>query len=346
MSSSFREELINSVDERGRDLYRQSLDAIPTVVGRSGHIAAIHLRVIKGAQQLFLDEARLTTNGLGTVDGNITDCSAAMIKRKNGEWKRYSGKDSPNPTRLFTSYDEVKQMFSIWSEADDGSPVMLPKKFSTSYLKPRKGKVISAKITQGTIEGVLENGPLTAHIQDCLRPFEDDVENIAVLLRHPAFHRPSDTRTPPQTDRNTLYTDGSQIHVMNQNTILNWQNMHMQRQMTMASYRAGLEISGDDMLPNIEDLIYRIRIETQDYGDIPVDFTSLTPRCLVTQRDVRTGAVNSEPKLWNRMHRPLRPWDGVATMGANADMDPALDGAVICVGDRFIVESEKTEWTQ
>lgn len=213
-------------------------------------------------------------------------------------------------------------------------------------LQPKSGEIVTAKIGGEMLEGVLEDGDLTKHVKECLKTFEKDVAHIGLLLRHPNFYRFSDTRYPGREGVQTLYTDGAQMHAMNQRTILEWQNAHITRKMTMESYRAGLEFGGEQMLPCIEDLIYEIRLRTQKHGDVPLFCTSLTPRCLVTQRDVRTGGVHAEPKLWNKTHRPLRPWDGLATMGANVDMPPEHDGAVIRVGDRFTVMSEKKQWRQ
>jgi hypothetical protein len=347
MSSNFRQELIDSVDPAGRPLYAATLNAISSVTGREGEITAIGLRVIKGIQQLQLKAAMLTKEGIATSDGVITDCSAAMVQNKNGQWQRYSGKDSANPTRLFSSYSPDSKEFSIWAEGADASIIQQPKTFHASVLGMRDGERIEAKMHNGLREGVLEEGPLSEHIRQCLSHFEKDVERIGILLRHPAApYALSDTRTPRDAGIRAIYSDGSQMHAMNRNTILDWQNASIERKMTMASYRAGIEIGGEEMLPNIEDLIYEIRIRTQAHGEVPLQFTGLTPRCLVTQRDVRSGAIHAEPKTWNRKHRPIRLWDKHVTMGANVDMPPEFDGSIIRVGDRFSVTTEKVQWRQ
>ncbi len=339
MPTAFRDQLTASVSDEGRDVYRGTLDAIPEVVGREGRIAALKIRVIKGINQLDLQRAMLTENGLATPDGAITDCSAAMVRWKKDHWERYSGKDTAHSTRLFSTYDAVRQKFTIAAAGKQSQS------FPASVLHPRDGEIVTVKFGNGGfLDGVLENGPLTDHIRQSLSEFESEVENLGVLLRHPSFLRPSDTRTVPQTGVNTLYSDGSQMHAMNKRTILEWQNATISRQMTMASYRAGLEIDGDEMPPNIEDLIYEIRVRTQEGTDVPLYLASLTPRCPVTQRDTETGAMNAEPKSWNRKHRPLRPWDQNATMGANVDTAPSSAGSIISVDDRFTVESEKQDW--
>lgn len=338
MSLAFRNKLIASVSDEGRDVYRQTLDASPDVIGREGRIAALKLRVIKGINQLDLQHAMLTENGLATPDGAIIDCSAAMIRWKKDHWERYSGKDTAHSTRLFSTYDAANREFGIAAAGKQ------QKKFPASILAPRDGEIVTAKFSKGLLEGVLENGPLTEHIRESLSEFEPDVESIGVLLRHPTFHRPSDTRSIPQAGVNTLYSDGAQMHAMNRRTILEWQNATISREMTMASYRAGIEIDGDEMSPNIEDLIYEIRVRTQAGMDVPLYLASLTPRCLVTQRDLETGAPNTEPKSWNRKHRPLRPWDQNATMGANVDTLPSAADSIISVDDQFTVVSEKEDW--
>lgn len=339
MSAEFREELINRVSPEGRDEYRKTLDAMPEIVGRQGRIAALSIPVIKGIKQLSLDKAMVTTSGLATADGAITACSAAMVRWKKDHWERYSGKDTPHSTRLFSTYNSANQQFGISAAGKQAQS------FPTSILAPRDGEIVMAKFGKGLLEGVIEDGPLTEHIRQSLSEFESDVENIGILLRHPSFIRPSDTRTEPQADVNTLFSDGAQIHAMNRRTILEWQNATISRQMTMASYRAGKEIDGEEMLPNIEDLIYETRVRTQAGVDVPLFFTSLTPRCPVTQRDTETGAMNAEPKTWNLKHRPINA-KGEPTMGANVDADPSAAGSIISVNDRFIVMSEKTTWKQ
>lgn len=82
---NLRQELIRSVDEKGRALYASAMSAIDTVIGREGEVKNIALRVIKGVQRLQLPEARLTKEGLATADGEIVDCSAAMVQNKDGQ---------------------------------------------------------------------------------------------------------------------------------------------------------------------------------------------------------------------------------------------------------------------
>lgn len=344
MAENFRQQLVDSVAPEGRELYRASLEAIDSVSGRTGHIAALNIRILKGITQLQLEAACVTREGLATPDRAITDCSAAIVRWKKGRWERYSGKDSAHVTRIHSSYDSDVKKFSLWSEGDEGEIVIPPRAFSIEALQPKKGTPIDVKMEQETLQGVLERGALSEHVRECLRKFEKDSNNIAVLLRHEGFHRPSDTRDPPLAGVDTLYSDGAQIHAHNRQT-LRWQNMHMtERLMQMASYRAGLELDGEEMLPNIEDLIYEIRVRTKEHGNVPVFFTSLTPRCTMPQRDLRTGAVHAQPKLWNKRHRPLRPWDRNSTMGVNADVPPNVDGAIIRVNDPFDVISEKKRW--
>lgn len=341
MSPDFRQQLIGSVDPEGRELYQKSLEQIGSALGLEGRVAAINLRIIKGINQLSLQEAQLTTKGLATSDGKIIDCGATMVKNFGGLWKRYSGKDSAHPTRLFSSYDPESAQFSLWSEGDDGSPLTEKKAFDASVLSPREGEIISAKFgVSNVLEGVLEEGDITEHIRQCLSSFEKDVENIGLLLRHPTFQRSSDTRNVPVSNIDTLYSDGAQIHAMNRRTVEDQPNALL----GMKSVRAGIEIEGEEMPPNIEDLIGEIDIKTMMDGQIPLNFTSLTPRCLVTQRDVRTGEIHAEPKLWLKKNRPLRPWDQLATLGANVDMEPGYQGAIIRVGDRFTVTAEKSDW--
>ncbi len=341
MSSDFRQQLIDSVHPEGRELYQKSFDQISTAVNRKAEIRAINLRIVKGINQLSLQEAQLTTTGLATSDGKIFDCGAAMVRNFEGVWKRYSGKDSAHPTRLFSSYDPSTAQFSLWAEGDDGLLLTEKKIFDASILNSREGDIISAKFGVSTVlDGVLEEGKLTDHIRECLSSFEKEVENIGLLLRHPTFHRSSDTRSVPQKNIDTLYSDGAQIHVMNRGTVEDQQSALL----GMKSLRAGVEFDGGELPPNIEDWIGEIDIETVRDGRIPLNFTSLTPRCLVTQRDVRTGEIHAEPKLWLKKYRPLRPWDQLATLGANVDMNPEFHGAIIRVGDRFTVTAEKTDW--
>lgn len=341
MTNSFAEELIQSVDEEGRDGYRNTLENIGQAEGRNGYISDIAIRVVKGIQRLNIGTAKLTTEGLATSDGMIQDCGAAMVRLKNGVYERYVGKTSAHPTRLFSSYDSDEQQFALWSEGR----TTVKRYFQTTDLAPREGDIVQAKFGKEILEGVLEDGPITDHIRRCLRNFEEDVQSIGLLLRHPTFHRFSDTRQEGVDGIQTLFTDGSQIHIMNNRTVYDRQNKSSPREMTMENYRPGIVIDGEEMMPNIEDRIGRIIVHTRE-GDVPLDFTALTPRCLTPQRDVITGEVQAEPKLWLRKNQPRRPWDNVATMGANVDMPPEFDGAVIRVGDRFTVESEKTAWHQ
>lgn len=342
MSKAFRSELIQAVSPEGRDGYASALHEVGEVVGREGVIQGIALRVIKGIQRLKLDAAILTTEGLMTPDQQIIDCSAAMVrKKKDGTWERYVGKTSAHPTRIQTSYNPSNQKFSLSSSGEHGEE----QNFDTSLLLPREGARISAKFGGDMLEGVLENGPISDHLRQCLAGFEEDLESIGLILRHPGFVRYSDTRTQPVPGIQTLYTDGSQLHVMNERTVLERQNATCPRPMSLDHYRAGIEIGGEGMLPNTEDVIGRIIVHSSN-GDVPLDFTALTPRCLTPQRDLVDGKVNAEPKLWLKKNQPLRPWDTVATLGANVDMPPEFDGAMICVGDRFTVQSEKDQWRQ
>ncbi|MSR67753.1 MOSC domain-containing protein [Candidatus Peribacteria bacterium] len=347
--AEFVKELIQSVDKKGRQVYCDTVEDSPKVTGRKGRIAALNLRILKGITQLRLTEAMLTRYGLATADTKIFDCGAAIVRKVGGDWKRYSGKDSPHPTRIFSDYDSPSSAFSLWSQGDDGKTLTERKSFAASSLSPRKGDIVTAKFGVDTLlQGVLEGGAVTEHIRQCLSDFEDDVTNIGILLRHPAFHRASDTRNVPQSNIDTLYSDGAQIHAINRRTVVEWQNALMkQGEQKLRSYRAGIEIDGEaEMNPNVEDRVAEIDIRTQNDGTIPMNFASLTPRCLVTQRDVLTGAIRGEPKQWLKTYRPLRPKDGVATMGANVDVSPEYHGAIIRVGDRFTVSSEKTQWSQ
>lgn len=346
--TAFLQELIQSVDGKGRQAYSNTVEDSPTVNGRKGRIAALNLRILKGITQLRLTEAMLTRYGLATPDAKLFDCGAAIVRNVGGEWKRYSGKDSPHPTRIFSDYDSPSSTFSLWSQGDDGKNLTGRKSFAASSLSPRKGEIVTAKFgADMLLQGVLEEGAVTEHIRQCFSAFEDDVESIGILLRHPTFHRASDTRSVPQSSIDTLYSDGAQIHAINRRTVVEWQNVLMrQQEQKLRSYRAGIEIDGEaEMNPNVEDRIAEINVRTHNDGMIPLNFTSLTPRCLVTQRDVETGEICAEPKQWLRTYRPLRPKDGVATMGANVDVFPEYSGAIIRVGDKFSVTAAKTQWS-
>jgi len=347
MSNEFRETLIQAVDQEGRDGYRSAIDSIGEIEGRQGVITGLGLRVIKGIQRLQLQEAILTTEGLATPERKIVDCSAVMVKpkRKGSALERYSGKDSAHPTRLFSSYDQGQRQFSLWSERDNGSKVVQPKSFDASILAPRDGECISVKFgNEGMLDGVLEDGEVTEHIRECLAEFEKEVENIGILLRHHDFHRFSDTRNPGTNGINTLYSDGAQLHAMNRRTIRERASVGTGTDIEMDRYRAGIEFAGEDMSPNIEDIILAMRLHAKS-EDVQLLSPSGTARCLVTQRNPRTGAIGHEVKSWHRKNQPIRP-DGQVIMGMNVDMEPQFDGAVIRVGDRFTVISEKNDWEQ
>ncbi len=334
----FKEQLISRVSEQGRQAYADTVDSVPDVVGLEAEIMDLALRIIKGAQRYHMERAMLTPEGLATEDGEIVDCSAAMVINNKGVWERYVGKNSKHSRRLLTTYKPETRKIVLWSEGTS------PKEFDSSILLPREGEIVTAKFGNEILEGVLEKDELTAHIRDCLRQFESKVENIGILLRHPSFKRLSDTRTPGDPDIRTLYTDGSQIHFINNDTV-DHQNQTIARKMSSNHYRPGVTASG--LPPNSEDRIYGMRFETVNMPEPAyVNLTSLTPRCPDPQRDLVTGEMNAEPKLWNGIYRPTLAPDGNTTMGANTDVDPGSYGAVIKVGSRVIVDSEKTEWRQ
>jgi hypothetical protein len=350
--SAFREELISQVDpsneghSEGRDAYRSAMEAIgPNIQGRTAEVKGLAIRIIKGMQQLHIPSAKFTTQGMATADGELVDCRAALVRLQAGtvsgseyDYKRYSGKDSAHVTRLLTSYSPTEKQFTIAAPATHSGCF---KDFDTSILYPRDGELVNARFGDDVLEGVLEQGPLTEHIRHCLAHFEERVpmEELHVLLPHSWFRRESDTRQDSHPRIQTLFTDGAQVHGMNENSPHGPQ--------VMDAFRSGMVLGGEDFPPCIEDLVHQARIVT-DKGEKPIFFQSLTPRCLVTQRDIVTGAVSGEQKQWLRKNRPLRPWDNAATMGANIDLPPhgpAVTGeGVVSVGDTLTVETEKTDW--
>lgn len=346
--SAFREELISQVDpsneghSEGREEYRKAIEAIgPNIEGRTAEVKGLAIRVIKGIQQLHIPSATFTAEGMATADRELVDCRAALVRLQAGsiagsqyDYKRYSGKDSAHVTRLLSSYSPTEKRFTIAAPATESGCY---KDFDTSILYPRDGELVNARFGNDVLEGVLEQGPLTDHIRQCLSYFEDKVpmEDLHVLLPHSWFRRNSDTQQEPHPRINTFYTDGAQVHGMNENSPHGPQ--------VMSAFRPGMILGGEDFPPCIEDLVHQARIVT-DKGEKPIHFQSLTPRCLVTQRDVTTGAVSGEQKQWLRKHRPLRPWDKAATMGANIDLPPSGEEGVISVGDTLTIETEKTDW--
>ncbi|PIQ76535.1 hypothetical protein COU78_02400 [Candidatus Peregrinibacteria bacterium CG10_big_fil_rev_8_21_14_0_10_49_24] len=196
---------------------------------------------------------------------------------------------------------------------------------------------MQARFGNDVLEGVLDTGQLTEHIRNCLADFETKVpmEDLFVILPHSWFRRPSDTCIEPNGRILTMFTDGAQIHGMNENSPHGPQ--------VMDAFRAGIRFGGEDFPPNIEDLVHEARIVTNT-GERAVRFQSLTPRCLVTQRDIVTGEVSGSPKKWLRENRPLRPWDSSATMGANIDVPPHQEDTLVTVGDKLVAETAKTDW--
>lgn len=344
---AFREELISRVDPEnvghspGREEYRRLMEAIgPEIAGRKALVRDLAIRIVKGTQRLHLPAARITTQGLATEDEALIDCRAAIVRFDPGAienreylYRRYSGKDSAHPTRIFPSYDPATKRFTLEAPDSPGGPSA---SFHAAHLLARRG-LVHARFGNDIVEGALENGALTEHIRACLAHVEKKVGDLHVLLPHPWFRRASDTRQEPHPRISTLYTDGAQIHVMNENSPRGPQEMD--------AFRAGMVLGGPDFPAYIEDLAHEARIVT-DAGEKPLFFQSLTPRCLVTQRDVRTGAVSGAPKQWLRTHRPLRPWDDVATMGANVDAPPHGEDSVVRLGAEVTLVSEKTQWRQ
>ncbi|MEQ1849494.1 MAG: hypothetical protein ABL890_02815 [Candidatus Peribacteraceae bacterium] len=338
--SFFHQELAHFVHADQRSAYEKTIAAGDALIGRGGEISEIAIRVIKGTQMLRLHEALLTRNGLATVDRALTDCGAAMVRQKEGGWKRYVGKTSPHSVRIETGYyPDAKEIGIRSSSAPE-------KRFSASALAPREGEIISVDFGEETLEGVLEQGPLTEHIRACLASFEKDLENIGLLLRAPNFHRYSDTRTGGIDGIRTLYTDGAQMHVVNQNTV-HWQNETCPEHIDTRRYRPNIVMQGEGLTPNIEDMAFQMDVTTRNLGDVPLFYTSLTPRCATTSRDPLTGQnTGKQPNQWLSEHRPVRPWSNKPTMGANVDTPPEYDGARIQVGSRLTIRSLKNNWKQ
>lgn len=346
--SAYREQLIARVDpankgfSQGREAYRKSMEAIgENIAGSSATVRDLSIRILKGTNRLHLPSSRITLDGMATADGELVDCRAAIVRKEHGavggteyDYRRHSGKESAHTTRIQPSYDSSLKRFSLSAPDAQSSPT---KEFDTSVLYPRDGQLVQARFGDNVLEGVLDHGALTEHVRECLADFEKRVppEDLFVLLPHLWFRRSSDTRQRPNGRIRTLFTDGAQAHGMNENSPHGPQ--------CMDAFRPGVTLGGDNFPPNIEDLVHKAHIVTSA-GDKPVHFQSLTPRCLVTQRHLVTGAITSQQKHWLRTNRPLRPWDSSATMGANMDFPPSGEDALISVGDTLVVESEKDDW--
>lgn len=355
-SMSFREELIGSIREKGDPQpYRASLDTLPpSIVGMRGKVSSLCVHPLKGAGGIELRAARLGETGLETMSGRVRDRMAMVVRMESG-WSddvgdyagtRVSLKDTPHLARIH--FEHYCGNLVMSAPGDSGFSY----EFDPREFAPREGRLQRILYTGShpeVVTGTLLKGNVVATLLRMLAYFGENVENLGILVPHPEFSRPSDTRDPADEKKRTTYSDGSQLHVINKDTVA-FVNQRIQerhgnaRTISERAYRPNIELLG--FPANVEDLARDIQIFGPS-GAANITLTGFTPRCVVPTRHTRTGAIDGgEPLTSLAAFRPRRPWDGKTTFGANADATPASTGkgAVISVGNVVEVLSEKTTW--
>lgn len=346
LSVSFRQELIGSIHEKGDPKpYQASLDALPlSIVGMRGKVSSLRVHPLKGAGGIELRTARLGETGLETMSGLVRDRMAMVVRMESG-WSddvgdyagtRVSLKDTPHLARIHFEHCCGNLLMS--APGDSGFSY----EFDSKEFAPREGhvqRILYRGSHSEIVAGTLIEGKVVETLRRMLAYFGENVEKLGILVPHPEFSRPSDTRDPADEKKRTVYSDGSQLHVINRETVAFVNQRILARNgaarvIPERAYRPNIELLG---LPaNVEDLARDVRILGPS-GIATITLTGFTPRCVVPRGEPLTSLAE---------FRPRRPWDGKTTFGANADATPASTGkgAIINVGNVVEVLSEKTQW--
>lgn len=351
-----REELINARPHAS--LYADSLRQLPDDIrGLQGRVAGLAMFPIKALGALKIESARLSRDGLQTVDEKLIDRMAMIAVKKSGvvdgeayEYERLSQRECGMLARISPEYDYKKELLRY--RTVDAEPLEI----SVRDLMPREGDKVSVKITgEGDIKsGVLENGKMTAWIRSYIARHASklDPQNVEVIVRSQNFSRSVAERLTGGHSAQTLFSDGGQLLIDSASTLA-WMNNHLRqqygeahREIALNALRANITLDG--LPPNIEDIIGAVRIILSDsMGSVAIKFGDPCIRCDVTRVDVPTGQKpDKEPLKWLAKERPPRlDKQNSVTFGINAAVDPSKAGGVIRVNNMVTVAAEKNHRT-
>jgi len=333
--STLRESLIAATKKP--EVYRKALADIPDeIVGMRGRIGGLFVYPWKGTHAVALEEARLGSQGIETVDGSVRDRMAMLVRREAGTHKvlgeydgeRLSQKDTPHLAHIHMSvpYQGILQMSAPAIPQD-----MFALKFSVHCLRP-EGSDVRKILMSGKNPYVLEGEFLPQdhiilrRLRSMLSYFGEKIEDIGLFIPHAEFRRQSDTVSTE--DAQTLLSDGSQLHITNA-TSSRWD---------MRRFRPNIVLT--DLPAWTEDLVGEIRIET-DAGEVHVELAQSMPRCPVPDKHPDTGEVKGGPNKWLAQHHP-RDANSNITFGRGAHVLHSQEKPVIRKGDPFVITRERS----
>jgi uncharacterized protein YcbX len=318
--------------------YARSIFAIPEDP-MWGTIKKIAISPIKSLGMLQLTDAEVTPSGLAATNVKVRDRMAMIgIRRPDGQYTRISQREVPELSRIKC---EVNKETIIYHTP--GHPTLLVR---VDDLIP-KAKDAQPKIMQIYKDRFLTTydgpAPVTNWIRGYLKMTErfspDEIARIECLLSGNPTN--ADAVCGGSEDVRTMLTDGAQLHVASESTLL-WMNMLMQeknpgcRWIEMEAFRPNIVIKG--WPPNGEDVIDRVMLTGQTHNIGQLQFASLCVRCTT----VTSGYKDKQPLAWLKDNRPPRGIEGNSvTFGVNALLPDCTGGFRLSVQQRVLSNGER-----
>ena len=268
---------------------------------------------------------------------------------------------APGITPEGQAYDAL-----AWSNRIDGTPTLArarldrdtlvyeapgvePLRLRADALAPRAGPIVRVKLYEGgpVIEGVREDGPLTAWAQALLRAHPRTrkfrAEDVIALVPSLEGQRSVAAKHAAGEDAATFFGDGAHLLVASSSTLA-WMNDALrangEREVAMEAFRPNLVIDG--LPPNAEDIIATAHVEASGSG-VPLVFATMCVRCDATRVDPATGMrAGKQPLAFLARERPPRLSDPTsATFAINAVVPAQAHGRAFAVGDRVRIVQER-----
>lgn len=351
---SLREELISARPEARE--YAASLRSLPHLAGMRGTIGDVVLFPIKALGGLKMNQgAKATDSGLTTPDGKLSDRMAMLTLKEEGELEeghydavRFSQREEGILVLMKPQYDGQTLTYT--------APGVPPLSITPQELKRRDGERVKVRMfkkgKKRIVEGIREDGPVTAWVQEALSKLTNQpryaIDDVDVILPPWDFQRNVEEMHRRNQEAETLYSDGGQILVASSSTLA-WMNASLRRKygetvrgIPMEAFRPNMVLNG--LPPNTEDLINYIHIGgTRER--ICMLFGGMSVRCDVTRVMQESGEKpDKEPLRWLKKNRPPRPDNlNSTTFGMNTVFPDTEVGKIMREGDPFIILSEKED---
>lgn len=339
MNTPWRSALLAS-RKRGLKEYGETLAAHDTCRGLHGTIARISLSPIKALGMLDVRSARVTPQGLATLNG-FPDRALMLgeaVEGKPWAFTRFSQRDDPTLALVIPKLGDTLAYIA---------PNMPELELFESDMRPAHGSSVGVRLSgdDEIAQVVPENGHMTEWFREFLHRNSDDpvrAQRIHVLRRPKGFTRAVEERHACGIHADTLFSDGGQLLVASDAT-LRWMNERIAEKnrahvpQRMEAFRPNLVLDG--LPPNLEDVVASMDVDGQ-----VLLFGGMCVRCPVTRVDTLRGEqrTDKQPLAFLGTSRPARPPENAgATFGVNCVLTRGEGPWILRAGTPFRVLDEK-----